>query len=118
MLPTILTPPPPPRPVASLPDWVHELPAPSDHGREAADAAPELGWKSPGGAVVCRACCPKPAGAVPVTFVGEGDALRWEASAAETAEATPVDGGPPADGGADVDDVESDDDEALFPEGF
>ncbi|WP_145359455.1 hypothetical protein [Alienimonas californiensis] len=98
-----------PRSVAPLPDWAIELPNPQSDDGDVGSAPTALvrGWKLHNDTIVCRACCPQPAGAVPVTLVGEGDNLCWEESAAEAAEATPVDGGAPADGGPDMDDADA-----------
>ncbi|WP_171187565.1 hypothetical protein [Alienimonas chondri] len=88
--------------------------------------APEAlvcGWKLPNDTIVCRACCPKPADAVAVTLVCEGDDLHWEESDADPVAVPPVNSELPVDRKAEVNaaaaiDVQSDDNDHLFPEGF
>ena len=118
--------PPEPTTAPPLPGWASAAhdPARGDHDVEPA-TAPIRGWQTSNGAVLCSTCCPKPAGAIPVTLAGEGEGLRWEESPTELCADTTAVGGGPAAGGThvevgvevEVDPAESDD-ETLFPEDF
>ena len=92
---------PTPTACGPLPDWalprVTAAAAPGPPGGSA-PAPSARGWKLNNGTVLCRACRPRPAEAVPVVLAGEGDDLRWE-EVLEESTPEPLGGGgarPPA----------------------
>ena len=67
-----------PAPPSWPPPWLAALSPPADAPRQVNLASLRLrGWRLPNGVVVCRCCCPKPAGAVPVVLADGDGGPQW-----------------------------------------